>query len=293
VYSRRYQAPLTLPNKVLVILKGVFERSDAKPEYSSNLATGTIKSTINVQPADVKISIVVPAFNEEKLIVRSLQSVRTAATSLGQIGWEYEIIVCDNNSSDRTAEFARAQGARVSFEAVNQISRARNTGAAAANGEWLVFVDADSFPSAELFAEMAAHMQTGRSIGGGATVVLDQPVRWAIGFIGVWNCLSRWQRWTAGSFIFCETRAFRKLGGFSRELFVAEEIDFSKRLKELAKSRGQQVVILHRHPLKTSARKIHLYPFKEYAFFLLRSLLGLGRTFKDREACGPWYDGRR
>ena len=241
----------------------------------------------------MKISIVVPAFNEEKLIVRSLQSIRLAATAFLQIGWEYEIIVCDNNSSDRTGEFARAQGAQVLFEAVNQIARARNTGAGAANGEWLVFVDADSFPGPELFTEMAALIQTGRCIGGGATVELDPPVRWAIGLIGLWNCLSRWQRWMAGSFIFCEARAFRKLGGFSRDLFVAEEIDFSKRLNELARLQGQQVSILHRQPLKTSARKIHLYSWREYILFLLRSLLGLGRTFKDREACGPWYDGRR
>ena len=97
----------------------------------------------------------------------------------------------------------------------------------------------------------------------------------------------------AGSFIFCEARAFRDLGGFSRELFVAEEIDFSKRLNQLAKLRGQRVIILHRHPLRTSARKIHLYSLREYLFFLFRSFLGLGRTFKDRAACGPWYDGRR
>lgn len=57
--------------------------------------------------------------------------------------------------------------------------------------------------------------------------------------------------------------------------------------------RGQQVVILHRHPLKTSARKIHLYSLGESIFFLLTSFLGLGTTFKDREACAPWYDGRR
>ena len=74
---------------------------------------------------------------------------------------------------------------------------------------------------------------------------------------------------------------------------MAEEIDFSKRLNETAKRRGLQVIILHRHPLKTSARKIHLYSLREHIYFLLRSLLRLGRTFKDREACGPWYDGRR
>jgi len=149
-------------------------------------------------------------------------------------------------------------------------------------------VDADSFPSVELFAEMLVHIQSGRCIGGGATVELDQPARWAIGLLCVWSWLSRWRRWMAGSFIFCETRAFRHLGGFSQELFVAEEIDFSKRLNETAKS---SFCIAIR--LKPSARKIHLYSLREHIYFLLRSLLRLGRTFKDREACGPWYDGRR
>jgi glycosyltransferase involved in cell wall biosynthesis len=241
----------------------------------------------------VKISVVVPAFNEEKLIEHSLKSIRNAAITFSEIGWEHEIIVCDNNSSDRTGELAKALGARVIFEPVNQISRARNTGAAAASGQWLVFVDADSYPSAEMFAEMVVQIESGRCIGGGATVEFDQASRWAIGVICVWNWLSRWQRWMAGSFIFCEARAFQDLGGFSQELFVAEEIDFSKRLNDLAKSLGRQVVILHRHPIKTSARKIHLYSSREHIFFLLRSLLGLGRTFKDRAACGPWYDGRR
>ena len=95
----------------------------------------------------MKISIILPAFNEEKLVERSLQSIRCAATAFSRLGWEHEIIVCDNNSTDRTAELARKQSARVVFEPVNQISRARNAGAAAATGEWFLFVDADSFPS--------------------------------------------------------------------------------------------------------------------------------------------------
>jgi glycosyltransferase involved in cell wall biosynthesis len=241
----------------------------------------------------MKISIVLPAFNEEKLVERSLQSIRCAATAFSRLGWEHEIIVCDNNSTDRTAELAKRQNARVVFEPVNQISRARNAGATAATGEWFLFVDADSFPSDDLFAEVATKIQSGRCIGGGATVTLDQPARWTYGLISIWNFLSRWQRWMAGSFIFCEARAFRELAGFSLELFVAEEIDFSKRLNELAKARRQQVIILHRHPLKTSARKLHLYTFKECLCFLFQIFLGPKRTFKDREACAPWYDGRR
>src|SRR5271156_893714 len=95
----------------------------------------------------LKISVIVPAYNEEKLIAGSLRSIQSALRGLSSRNWETEIIVCDNNSSDATAELARAAGTRVVFEPVNQIARARNAGAAAAGGDWFVFVDADSQPT--------------------------------------------------------------------------------------------------------------------------------------------------
>src|SRR5438105_2366417 len=97
------------------------------------------------------ISIVVPAFNEERLIGDTLRSIATAAKVFASRAWETELIVSDNNSTDRTSEIARAAGAKVVFEPVNQIGRARNRGAEAASGDWLIFVDADSHPSGELF----------------------------------------------------------------------------------------------------------------------------------------------
>ena len=118
----------------------------------------------------MKISVVVPAFNEEKFIARSLRKIKAATDAFAATGWESEIIVCDNNSTDRTAEKARASGAIVVFEPVNQISRARNKGASAAKGDWLVFVDADSYPSRELFADLSAAIQSGKHLGGGAVI---------------------------------------------------------------------------------------------------------------------------
>ena len=119
----------------------------------------------------VKISIVVPAFNEERLLARSLAEIKSAAGAFAGRGWDVEFIVCDNNSTDRTAEIARGAGAVVVFEPVNQIARARNCGAAAATGDWLVFVDADSRPSAGLFDEVAEQILSGRWLAGG----LDRP----------------------------------------------------------------------------------------------------------------------
>src|SRR5436189_4151 len=76
----------------------------------------------------------------------------------------------------------------------------------------------------------------------------------------------------AGSFIFCETAAFLKVGGFSFEWFASEEIDLSRRLKQLAREMGRQIVILHRHPMATSARKMHLYTPREHIRFLVKTL---------------------
>jgi len=241
----------------------------------------------------VKISAIVPAFNEEKLLGRSLAEIKSAAAVFARRGWEFETVVCDNNSTDRTSEIANAAGAKVVFEPFNQIGRARNSGAAAATGDWLIFVDADSHPSAELFSDVAEQIISGNCVAGGATMRLDEKMFAANVVTQLWNWTSRFNKWLAGSFIFVEAAAFRKLGGFSHEFFAAEELDLSRRLKQLARVTGKKIVILHRHPLKTSARKMKLYSKRELCGFFLRSVFNQRRTLTSREASFPWYDGRR
>ena len=236
----------------------------------------------------MKLSVVVPAYNEEKLLARTLACIHGAARAFAGAGWSYELIVCDNNSTDRTAAIAREAGARVVFEPVNQISRARNAGAAAATGDWLLFIDADCLPSTELFEDLLGTIERGDCIGGGATVHLPGTRLDVKIWVGLWNGISRALGWAAGSFFFCEARAFREAGGFSEQLYAAEEIDLSRRLK-----RRGRLVILHRHPLATSARKAHLYSAREHARFMLRLVVSGGRSLRRRDGCGIWYDGRR
>ena len=241
----------------------------------------------------MRISVIIPAFNEERLLGETLARVSHALTPFTRRQWETELIVCDNNSTDHTADIARAAGAKVVFEPVNQIGRARNSGASAAMGDWLIFVDADSHPGAELFEEVAVQIESGGCLAGGSTVKLDGHYPTVNFVTWLWNCTSRIFKWVAGSFIFCETRAFRKINGFSNELFATEEIDLSKRLKALAKTEGKKITILHAHPLLTSARKIHLYSVREHLWFLLKLIFTGGSVLQNRDACHTWYDGRR
>jgi glycosyltransferase involved in cell wall biosynthesis len=241
----------------------------------------------------VRVSIIVPAFNEELLLSDTLGRIQKATAAFSQRGWSFEIIVCDNNSTDRTAEIAVASGARVVFEPVNQIGRARNTGAAAATGDWLVFVDADSHPSLELFDEAAGQMVSGDVIAGGATLRIDQKLVMGYMVTGLWNLASRCLKLMAGSFIFVEAAAFRNVGGFSDELFAAEEIEFVRRLKMMAKQSKRRIVILHHHPLTTSARKASLYTPWDHIRLLTRVVCSGGKALRNREATHLWYDGRR
>jgi hypothetical protein len=97
----------------------------------------------------------------------------------------------------------------------------------------------------------------------------------------------------AGSFIYCEAAAFGAVGGFSEELYAAEELDLFRKLKRLARHQRRSIVVLHRHPLVTSSRKLHLYRAPEMLGFLIRTIAFGGRTLKSPEECFAWYDGRR
>ncbi|MBC7234023.1 MAG: glycosyltransferase [Chloroflexi bacterium] len=100
-------------------------------------------------------SVVIPAHNEREPITRCLQAlVRQEGVPGG-----YEVIVVDDASSDGTAEVARAYGARVIVQAVRQgPAAARNAGALQAQGDVLLFLDADCEPAPTWCAEMLRPM---------------------------------------------------------------------------------------------------------------------------------------
>ena len=92
----------------------------------------------------VRLSLVIPAHNEERYLPRLLDSVATARQRWRRDPSAMEVIVADNVSTDTTAEVAREHGCRVVRVEERRIASVRNGGASAATGEILCFVDADS-----------------------------------------------------------------------------------------------------------------------------------------------------
>ncbi|MBU2574094.1 MAG: glycosyltransferase [Elusimicrobia bacterium] len=239
------------------------------------------------------LSIVVPAYNEEKLLGSCLESVAAAFRPLGASGPAREVIVCDNNSTDATARIAASSGAKVVFEPVNQIGRARNAGAAAASGDWLLFIDADSTLQAGTLKQLLAAIESGKYCGGGAEIDLDYIPNFAVGtMVRSWNALSRIFKVAAGSFVFCRADAFTGIGGFSKELYAAEELFLSRNLKKWGRGRGLDFAVLE-GPHVSSGRKLKIYTGKEMLAIMFGCLRRPFGFFRDPKLLKMLYDGRR
>ncbi|HEX8523116.1 MAG TPA: glycosyltransferase [Tepidisphaeraceae bacterium] len=229
------------------------------------------------------LSIIVPAHNEEAALPATLDALTRAAASHGE---EYEIVVVDDDSTDRTAAVALQHGARVHPVKLRQISAVRNAGAQAAQGEYLVFVDADTIVPETTLAEALAALKGG-AVGGGAPVKFDaRTPLWATP--AVWILSLGWFRvirWAAGCFVFARRDTFNEIGGFDENYFFGEEMYISIALKR----HGRFTIV--RTPVITSARK-----FRSYG--LLQSVMSLARLLRKgpratREHAPWWYEARR
>lgn len=234
----------------------------------------------------VHYSVIIPAYNEESLLPETFAKLLLAMKDLPQQG---EIIVVDNNSTDRTAEIAQKYGARVVFEPVRQIARARNSGAKAAKSTMLVFLDADTILPAPLLIKALALLESGTCCGGGTLLSFDSQLPFlADRLVTLWNWLSRTNKLAAGSFIFCLKQAFFETGGFDEKAYAGEEVFFSRKLRSWGKKHNLLFIILEKHPVITSSRKFHWYSSLQIALLLLMFTV-FPFALRNRALCRFWY----
>lgn len=205
----------------------------------------------------------------------------------------HEIIVVDNNSQDRTAEIARDYGAVVVFESLNQIARARNAGARIADGEWLLFIDADSRLAPNTVANMIKIIASGRYAGGGSTIAMPDAPFWGRLSIVIWNLVSLLLRWAAGSFVFVRKTVFDEVQGFDEDYYAAEEVAFSRAVRARGRQLGLKFAILYGTPHCSSARKFRLYSSAEFTRMMTSGLFRFSATVRSRKDLDYFYDGRR
>lgn len=231
------------------------------------------------------LSFVIPAHNEELLLPATLSAIDEACK---KVRVSAEIIVASDASTDGTIKVAKQAGARVVEVDHRQIAATRNSGAAAATGEWLVFVDADTQINPPLLQATLDALRDG-TVGGGCHVELA-------GTIPLWSQLamktfgtvySRVKRLAAGCYVFATREAFEAVGGFDETLYASEEITLSQELKK----QGKFVVLSQ--SVSTSARKVRTYSFYELLAIAGRYIFRGKKAFEQREGLDVWYGPRR
>ena len=229
------------------------------------------------------ISFIIPAFNEERLIGRTIEAIQKAAKDIDA---DYELIVVDDNSSDNTAKIAGDLGAAVIKVNHRQISAARNSGANAANGSLLIFIDADTVISNEVLRSTITAVNN-NAIGGTTAFRFD-------GYVPLYGKLIQWLlhrfyhpgKIVGGSFLFCTRQAFETVGGFDETVYGGEEMIMSRSLKKL----GPFIIL--KHTVLTSGRRLRIYSFGQIIRIITRLAVS-GTRIKDRNAGWFWYDGKR
>ncbi len=217
-----------------------------------------------------RFSIIIPAYNEARLLPRLIESIKVAADRYGRD--EVEIIVADNLSTDDTREVAESKGCTVVSVERRCIAAARNGGAHAASGKVLCFIDADSALHPDTFIKIAEAMARDKFIVGATGVYLERrSLGLLLTYLVMFPILFVLQM-DAGV-VFCRREDFEAVGGYNEDLFFAEDVAFLYSIKQHGSKMGRRFVRLSGVKALGSTRKFDEKGDWHYFPLLLKSTL--------------------
>ena len=200
------------------------------------------------------ISFVIPTLQEEKVIEKILINLKQITVL------DYEIIVSDGGSKDKTIEIAKKYGVKVVENTSGQrqtIAIGRNRGAAAANGEFLIFLDADVYiPEPDKFFKRALEWFPGnpKLLGlSGWVRVFPEIETWGdyFGYVIVSDWMFYLQNnilghgATCGEFQMMRVEVFKKLNGYKEHLTIGEDKDLFYRISKIGQTKTDPKLLLY------------------------------------------------
>lgn len=240
----------------------------------------------------MKISFVIPAYNEEKNIVDCIRSIQR---STDKVTKDYEIIVVDNNCTDRTKQLAEAAGARVVQETRKGIVWARSAGLAASKSPLIANIDADNRLPAQWTTWVLGYFEANPKL-----LALSGPLNYydASAWIRFWTALfyvvgyavdriigifTNGSMLQGGNYV-VRREAMEMIGGYDTNIeFYGEDTDIGRRVSKIGK-----VLWTFKLPIDSSGRRLQeegvlVMAFKYGVNYLWTTLLArpFSQTYKD------------
>lgn len=214
-----------------------------------------------------RISLVVPAHDEERWLPRLLDSVDRAREAYGQGDQAVEVIVADNASTDGTHDVAESRGCLVEVVERRSIAAVRNGGARVARGGILAFADADTRLHPRTFHVIDALLADEDVIGGATGVVFERSspgIRCTHAMLVLVAMMLRGVRTRRplsldSGVVFCRREDFFEVGGYREDLLFAEDVGLLLALTRLARARAQTWMSGTDARAVSSARKFDRY----------------------------------
>lgn len=194
----------------------------------------------------ILISVVVPTYNEKSSIGRCLTALKNQTFPQK----DYEIIVVDNNSTDRTTQIVRKTRVKVFSEKKQGYVFALIKGCSRAKGEIIAITDADTLVSRNWLEKIYQAFQQNPQIAYlGGKAIFKPKIFLSILIEPIWN-LGCWLLGFGPGFnLAFRKRVYRKIGGFRKEINFDTDVDFCLRARKEGK-----VVFLWDNPVVSSSR---------------------------------------
>jgi glycosyltransferase involved in cell wall biosynthesis len=187
------------------------------------------------------ISVVIPAYNEEKTIGQTLDSLVAQKTTQ-----QFEVIIVDNNSTDKTASIVRRYKDTLRISLIKEQKKgrspARRAGFAEASGTIIFSTDADTIVPVDWIEKMAAHFSEESTVAVTGICRIND-CGWVINtLVNMYQHVSTLlyyslfgHTWLSGFSFAIRKNIYEKAGGFDPELNCHEDTELSHRVKILGK----------------------------------------------------------
>jgi len=216
-------------------------------------------------------TVVIPTLNEEENIAKCLQSIRN------QDYKNFEIIVADGGSTDKTVEIASKLADKVLFEAKRTIAAGRQKGADEAKGEVIVFADADAFYPPNWLSSLLRHFDDETVASAHGKIYLAEATfaekffhKSANLFFKASNALGH--PTGAGANLAVRKTHFHQVLGFDTDLVTGEDVLLQKKLKKKGK-----IIFSDDSIAFVSARRVRKWGYAKFFLFHVKNWLLLAR----------------